>query len=104
MSYDQDLISEAEEFVKYGADLNPQEAERLIEELCAALSRAAAPEPEWEYAIFREGFEPKGPTMGIRSMAEAIAYCDRVKREIGAFRWAMRRRKAGPWEVVADAE
>ena len=32
-----ELIAEAEEFVKYGADLNPMEAERLIGELCGAL-------------------------------------------------------------------
>lgn len=44
MSTDQDLIAEAQEFVKYGSDLNPVEADRLIGELCAALSRAAAPE------------------------------------------------------------
>lgn len=63
MSADQDLIAEAEEFVKYGSDLNPVEADRLIEELCAALSRAAAPEPEWEYGTAHAD-DPQAVDMG----------------------------------------
>ena len=42
-----ELIAEAEEFVKYGADLNPMEAERLIGELCGALAGTPT-EPEWQ--------------------------------------------------------
>lgn len=38
MNPNQDLINEAEEFVKYGSDLNPVEADRLISELCDALA------------------------------------------------------------------
>lgn len=92
-----ELIAEAEEFVKYGADLNSMEAERLLGELCGALEGTLT-EPEWEYGIEYE------------VSVEQTEFIDAESRE-QAERWAtdspidsslVRRRKAGEWEVVTD--
>ena len=103
-----ELIAEAEEFVKYGADLNPMEAERLIGELCGALEGTLT-EPEWEYGYellepdTRDVFERDGdfisPAFAYRAAKKRIGEEDSA--DVPRLQYLIvRRRKAGPWLLV----
>lgn len=68
-----------------------------IMRLNAALSRAAAPEPEWEYGRAHPGVWKRAPGVGVVVLADTPG--NREPQEAEGY-LIVRRRKAGPWEPL----
>ncbi len=98
MSDNEKLIEELRGVVAVFGDMNP--IGNLARRAERALSRAAAPEPEWEYAWLadedaRQAMRPRGPRIMMDEhpfTPEEAARFPRGQR--------VRRRKAGPWTPV----
>lgn len=102
MNPNQDLINEAEEFVKYGSDLNPVEADRLISELCDAL---AAPVPVDEAKLAEVVDSHKMTIYGVHDFAGCAVCGERyVDTGIGILRWFSQHRAHAVAEWLGGGE